>query len=150
MNKKEKKMNDMFNLTGSNLFMIPCEIKNESFGEMFKRMLVKNGILCIGLYRKNMIDNFYYVYTNPKKTTLIRETDYVFVFALTENIEDYFEKNEFNINNQNESNNNEYMNFNSNLEENFEQGKTSIFQTLQKFFPNKKISTSPKNFNGEF
>ena len=25
-----------------------------------------------------------------------------------------------------------------------------IFQTLQKFFPNKKISTSPKNFNGEF
>ena len=131
MNKKEKKMNDMFNLTGSNLFMIPCEIKNESFGEMFKRMLVKNGILCIGLYRKNMIDNFYYVYTNPKKTTLIRETDYVFVFAVTENIEDYFEKNEFNINNENESNNNEYMNFNNNLEENFEQGKTSIFQTLQ-------------------
>ena len=25
-----------------------------------------------------------------------------------------------------------------------------IFQTLQKFFPDKKISTSPKNFNGEF
>ena len=25
-----------------------------------------------------------------------------------------------------------------------------IFQTLQNFFPNKKISTSPKNFNGEF
>lgn len=25
-----------------------------------------------------------------------------------------------------------------------------IFQTLQKFFPNKIISTSPKNFNGEF
>ena len=25
-----------------------------------------------------------------------------------------------------------------------------IFQTLQKFFPNKRISTSPKNFNGEF
>ena len=25
-----------------------------------------------------------------------------------------------------------------------------IFQTLEKFFPNKKISTSPKNFNGEF
>lgn len=25
-----------------------------------------------------------------------------------------------------------------------------IFQTLQRFFPNKKISTSPKNFNGEF
>ena len=33
--------------------------------------------------------------------------------------------------NENESNNNEYMNFNNNLEENFEQGKTSIFQTLQ-------------------
>ncbi|MDR2416303.1 MAG: hypothetical protein LBD75_07055 [Candidatus Peribacteria bacterium] len=32
-------------------------------------------------------------------------------------------------------------------------GKTScrmiIYQTLQHFFPHKKISTSPKNFNGE-
>ena len=32
-------------------------------------------------------------------------------------------------------------------------GKTScrmiIYQTLQYFFPDKKISTSPKNFNGE-
>ena len=37
---------------------------------------------------------------------------------------------------------------------NWSVGKTScrmiIFQTLEKFFPNKKISTSPKNFNGEF
>ena len=36
---------------------------------------------------------------------------------------------------------------------NWSVGKTScrmiIFQTLKKFFPNKKISTSPKNFNGE-
>ena len=39
--KKEKKLNDVFQLTGSNLFMIPCEIKNESFGEMFKRKYIR-------------------------------------------------------------------------------------------------------------
>ena len=98
MKKKEKKLNDVFQLTGSNLFMIPCEIKNESFGEMFKRMITKNGILCIALYRKNLIDNFYYVYTNPKKTTLIKDTDYIFILAGTGNIEEYYKQNKLKIN----------------------------------------------------
>ena len=98
MKKKEKKLNDVFQLTGSNLFMIPCEIKNESFGEMFKRMITKNGILCIALYRKNLIDNFYYVYTNPKKTTLIKDTDYIFILAGTGSIEEYYKQNKLKIN----------------------------------------------------
>ena len=104
MKSKEKKLNDIFKLTGSNLFMIPCEVKNESFGELFKRMLNKNGILCIALYRKNLVDNFYYVYTNPKKTTLIKETDYIFVLAGTQNIDKYYEQNEAKIVNINEKN----------------------------------------------
>ena len=98
MKKKEKKLNDVFQLTGSNLFMIPCEIKNESFGEMFKRMITKNRILCIALYRKNLIDNFYYVYTNPKKTTLIKDTDYIFILAGTGSIEEYYKQNKLKIN----------------------------------------------------
>ena len=133
MTKKEKKMNNLFNLTGSNLFMIPCEIKSESFGEMFKRMLSKNGILCIALYRKNAIDNFYYVYTNPRMTTLIRETDFVFVLSGTENIESLNDKNIFNASIKKEEDdidNNNEINMNV-LEENNEIGKPNIFQVLQ-------------------
>ena len=133
MKKKEKKLNKLFNLTGSNLFLIPCEIRNESFGEMFKRILSKNGMLCLALYRKDVIDNFYYVYTNPRKTTLVRETDFVFVLSGTENIESLFDKNIFNISNKKEEddgyNNNE--NNEINVEENNNIGKPSIFQVLQ-------------------
>ena len=92
----------MFKLTGSNLFMIPCEVKNESFGELFKRMITKNGILCIALYRKNLVDNFYYVYTNPRKTTLIKETDFIFILAGTASIDKYYEHYESNIDNKKE------------------------------------------------
>ena len=131
MKKKEKKLNDLFNLTGSNLFMIPCEIKSESFGEMFKRMLSKNGILCIALYRKNAIDNFYYVYTNPRMTTLIRETDFVFVLSGTENIESLNDKNIFDVSLKKEEEDG-YNNNEINIEENNnEAGKPSIFQVLQ-------------------
>ena len=105
MKKKEQKLNDMFKLTGSNLFMIPCEVKNESFGELFKRMITKNGILCIALYRKNLIDNFYYVYTNPRKTTLIKETDFIFILAGTASIDKYYEHYQSNIDNKKEKEN---------------------------------------------
>ena len=129
----EKKLNNLFKLIGSNLFMIPCEIKSESFGEMFKRMLTKNGILCIALYRKNIIDNFYYVYTNPRKTTLIRETDFVFVLSATDSIESLNDKNIFNITNPKEEDEgyNNNINNEANTEDNNEVGKTSIFQVLQ-------------------
>ena len=135
MKKKENKLDNLFKLIGSNLFMIPCEIKSESFGEMFKRMLNKNGILCIALYRKNLIDNFYYVYTNPRKTTLIRDTDFVFVLSGTDNIESLNDKNIFNISNVKEEdeiiNDNNINNNEINEEENKAGGRTSIFQVLQ-------------------
>ena len=126
MKKKEKKLNDMFQITGSNLFMIQCEIKNESYGEMFKRMLTKNGILCIALYRKNLMDNFYFVYTNPKKTTLIKDTDYIFILAGTENIESYYEQNKLKINKNNDKENQ----FNNKDEKN-EKEKPAFFNILK-------------------
>ena len=127
--KKEKKLNDIFKLTGSNLFMIPCLVKNESFGEMFKRMLTKNGILCIALYRKNLIDNFYYVYTNPRKTTLIKETDYIFILAGTEKIEAYYEQNEIFFENKIKKEKEKANEFNG--DEKIEKGKPSFFRLLQ-------------------
>ena len=126
MKKKEKKLNDMFKLTGSNLFMIPCEVKNESFGELFKRMITKNGILCIALYRKNLVDNFYYVYTNPRKTTLIKETDFIFILAGTASIDKYYEHYESNIDNKKEKE----SEFNKG-ERKEEKKKPAFFQMLQ-------------------
>jgi len=126
MKKKEKKLSDMFRLNGSNLFMIPCEVKNESFGELFKRMITKNGILCIALYRKNLVDNFYYVYTNPRKTTLIKETDFIFILAGTASIDKYYEHYESNIDNKKEKE----SEFNKG-ERKEEKKKPAFFQMLQ-------------------
>ena len=90
----DKKIGHLFNnVIGSYLFLMPCEQRDESFSDMFKRLLTKNGMISIALYRKNINENCYYVYTNPKKTTLIRDTDFVFVLASTENILGLIEKN---------------------------------------------------------
>ena len=97
--KADKKLDEMLELKGSYLFLIPCESRNESFMDMFKRLLTKNNMIAVALYRKNVIENFYYVYTNPKKTTLIRDTDLVFVLASTESIVDIYEKSLAGINN---------------------------------------------------
>ena len=96
--KADKKLAQMFDLQGTNLFLIPCEPRNESFSDMFKRLLSKYMMISIALYRKNEQENFYYVYTNPKKTTLIRETDMVFVLSSTENIITIYEKNLVDVN----------------------------------------------------
>ena len=53
---------------------------------------------------KNETENFYYVYTNPKKTTLIRETDMVFVLSSTDNIIAIYEKNLVDVNAQQKNN----------------------------------------------
>jgi hypothetical protein len=90
--KIEKKLAQIFDIQGSNLFLIPCEPRNESFSDMFKRLLSKYNMISIALYRKNVQENCYYVYTNPKKTSLIRETDMVFVLSSTENIIALYEK----------------------------------------------------------
>ncbi len=92
----DKKLHQLFNnLADSNLFLIPCDSRSESFSDMFKRLLIKYKMISIALYRKNVNDNFYYVYTNPRKTTLIRDTDFVFVLSTTDNIINLFEKNIF-------------------------------------------------------
>ena len=96
--KADKKLAQMFDLQGTNLFLIPCEPRNESFSDMFKRLLNKYSMISVALYRKNEQENFYYVYTNPKKTTLIRETDMVFVLSSTENIVAIYEKNLVDVN----------------------------------------------------
>ena len=94
----DKKLGHLFNnLSGSYLFLVPCEQRDESFSDMFKRLLTKNGMISIALYRKNINENCYYVYTNPKKTTLIRDTDFVFALASTENILGLIEKNLFSM-----------------------------------------------------
>lgn len=94
----DKKLSQLFNnLSSSNLFLIPCESRNESYSDMFKRLLIKYKMISIALYRKNVNDNIYYVYTNPRKTTLIRDTDLVFVLSSTENILSLTEKNIFNL-----------------------------------------------------
>ena len=90
--KADKKLAQMFDLKGTNLFLVPCESRNESFSDMFKRLLKKYSMISIALYRKNEQEKFYYVYTNPKRTTLIRETDMVFVLSSTENIIALYEK----------------------------------------------------------
>ena len=98
--RSDKKLAQMFDIQGSYLFLIPCEPRNESFSDMFKRLLNKYNMICIALYRKNVQENCYYVYTNPKKTTLIRETDMVFVLSNTENIIAIYDKNLVGISSQ--------------------------------------------------
>ena len=89
----DKKLAQMFDIEGTNLFLIPSEPRNESFGDMFHRLLYKYNMISIALYRKNVTQKFYYVYINPKETTLIRDTDMIFVLSSTENIINIYEKN---------------------------------------------------------
>ena len=52
--KASKKLAEMIDIKGSNLFLIPCEPRNESFSDMFKRLLAKYNMISIALYRKNI------------------------------------------------------------------------------------------------
>ena len=79
---KTKKLEEFYGLNNSNLYLIkiPDTQINEAFAE-FYYFLLRHHSIAIALYRKNTIDEFYYVYTNPKKTTLLREHDFVFVLS---------------------------------------------------------------------
>ena len=119
----DKKLAQMVELSGSNLYLIPCEPKSESFGDMFKRLLIKYSMISIALYRKNELESFNYIYTNPKKTTLVRKNDMVFVLTSTENLISYYEKNLFLINTEgksafNDEENNQINNEDNNIENN--------------------------------
>ena len=96
-------MEKLFNFKGSNLFLIPNEIKNESYIDMYERLVSKYGVVPIALYRQNLIENFYYVYTNPKKTTLIRDSDLIFVLSSTEQVVEITERIQYNLGNNNNS-----------------------------------------------
>ena len=79
---KTKKLEDFYGLNNSNLYLIkiPYTQINKAFAE-FYYFLLRHHSIAIALYRKNTINDFYYVYTNPKKTTLLREHDFVFVLS---------------------------------------------------------------------
>ena len=96
-NSNKKLVQQFNNLTNSNLFLIPCESRNENFADFFQRLLTKNKMIAIALYRKNTNDNSYYVYINPRKTTLIRDTDLIFVLSSTDSILNLIEKNILNL-----------------------------------------------------
>ena len=154
--KADKKIAQMFDLQGTNLFLIPCEPRNESFSDMFKRLLNKYSMISVALYRKNEQENFYYVYTNPKKTTLIRETDMVFVLSSTDNIIAIYEKNLVDVNlqqkfyDEEKNNENEIYNDNNNTNQPFFKAlQEAVQQQLKEGINNinnkKDISISDKN-----
>ncbi|MCQ2815726.1 MAG: hypothetical protein MJ252_00520 [archaeon] len=83
-NRYDRYIEKFFDLEGSYLYLVQNDFKNESFGDMYRKLITKHNMIPIALYRKNQAEGFYYVYTNPKKTTLIKETDLVFVLSSTE------------------------------------------------------------------
>ena len=94
MTKKSRLLDEKLNLPGSNLYLvkIPDAYQNESFDEFFYYLITAYHSIGIALYRKNMIEGYYYVYTNPKKTTLLRDCDYVFVLSNSTDIQDLTEE----------------------------------------------------------
>ncbi|MCQ2815745.1 MAG: calcium-activated potassium channel [archaeon] len=94
LNKKAKKLEDIFKLGGSNLYLvkIPEAFINESFGEFFYFLVKVHHSISIALYRKNIIEGYYYVYTNPKRTTLLRDCDFAFILANSASILDLLEE----------------------------------------------------------
>ena len=134
----DKKLAQMIELSGCNLYLIPSEPKSESFNDMFKRLLIKYSMISIALYRKNEQESFYYVYTNPKKTTLVRKNDMVFVLSSAENLISYYEKNLFLVDSENRifHNEKEEDNNKSNVEINndsnlFSENNQTISKALQ-------------------
>ena len=101
---KTKKLEEFYGLDNSNLYLIkiPDTQINEAFAE-FYYFLLRHHSIAIALYRKNTTDGFYYVYTNPKKTTLLREFDFVFVLSNNNYIIELID--ERLLNNEEESNN---------------------------------------------
>ena len=87
IDKKVKKLDDYYNLKNSNLYLIkiPDSHINQAFMDYYYYLLSYNTI-ALGIYRKCDTDEFYYVYTNPEKTILLRENDYVFILSNNESI----------------------------------------------------------------
>ena len=100
---KVKRLEDYYGLNNSNLYLIKVKDShiNQAYMDYYYYLL-KHNTIALGLYRKSETDDFYYVYTNPQKTSLLRENDYIFILSnnecLLELNEEDFPNDEDNIN----------------------------------------------------
>ena len=79
---KVKRLEKYYDLNNSNLYLIKVQDSHINQVYMdFYYFLLKHNTIALALYRKSEIDEFYYVYTNPQKTSLLKENDYVFVLS---------------------------------------------------------------------
>ena len=146
----DKKLAQMIELPGSNLYLIQCEQRNESYNDMFKRLLIKYNMISIALYRKNEQNDFYYVYTNPKKTTLVKKNDFVFVLSSKDNLISYYEKNLFLMNIEGKSPfDNEDVKNSINIGLNEEHDANNDSPPFSKIFQEAIEQQIKKNGNGE-
>jgi hypothetical protein len=62
---------------------VPKAFYNKEFKKLFKYLIKKQNILCLGLYRlTNCKDNkFPYIVTNPDPSTILSERDLVFILS---------------------------------------------------------------------
>jgi hypothetical protein len=91
--KKVKRLEDDINLSGSNMWLVkvPEALTGDTFESLFNHLIKSNNVVAIALYRKNLDDEISYVYTNPKKSTMIHKNDQVFVLGLNNSIIDLIE-----------------------------------------------------------
>ena len=92
--KKVQKLEEDLNIQDSMLWLIkvPDFLVNDDFETLFNHFIKGSNVISLGLYRKNIYDDFYYVYTNPVKSTLIQKEDMVYVLGLNTNILDLMEE----------------------------------------------------------
>lgn len=93
-NRKIRKLEEDLKLQGSNLWLVrvPEALVSETFEELFSHLIKSHKVVAIALYRRNSAEDLYYVYTNPKKTTLIHDQDLVFLLGHYNNIIDLLEE----------------------------------------------------------
>ena len=149
---KVKKLDEFYSLGNSNLYLvkIPDAHVNQSYGEFFY-FLLRHHSIGIALYRKNIIEGFYYVYTNPKKTTLLRDSDFVFVLSNNVNILDLVDE-RLVINDGNDlSQNDSHSNSDSFIEENSHDQNVNTREknkiSSQEILGNNKKRNTKKNDN---
>lgn len=98
-NKKIIKLEKELKIPSSNMYLLqmPEAFVSETFEKLFNHLIDSNYVIPLGLYRRSVNENFYFVYTNPSKSILLRQTDLVFVLGQTNNILDLLEDKEISI-----------------------------------------------------
>ena len=106
-NKKVLRLEKELKIPSSNLYLLqmPDAFIGETFEKLFSHLIESNFIIPLGLYRRSVENDFYYVYTNPSKTIILRGTDLVFVLGQTMNILDLLEDKDDNIEEKNNKDN---------------------------------------------